>query len=85
MDAVLNSLRAEKAGEGQKLHSAAGLVPLGLKVLSMRWSNGLFLHLGDLQLELVASLCHSQTGKVVFRDSLERHISASLSFQVFCY
>lgn len=84
MDAVLNSLRAEKAGEGQKLHSAAGLVPLGLKVLSMRWSNALFLHLGDLQLELVASLCHSQTGKV-FRDSLERHISASLSFQVFCY
>lgn len=33
MDAILNSLRAEKAGEGPKLHSEAGLVPLGLKVL----------------------------------------------------
>lgn len=35
-------------------------LPLGLKVLSMRWSIGLFLHLGDLQLEQLMSQSNRQ-------------------------
>lgn len=40
-----------------------------LRIPSMRWSNGLgdLLHLGDLQLELVSSLCQNHIGKAVRR------------------
>lgn len=63
-------------------HSAVGLYVAQAKDSQHEMSNGLSLHLGDLQLELVFSLCQNRQG--CQKDSPEKRVPACLSFQIVC-